>query len=98
MKSQRRGGYLGGGTIVRVGLALPREKTKKHHENLLRERERLADAKLAFEEHAASKLVMSNSDAGYKAYKKYLAQQERKKRRAENKAQGRSDATGTKRS
>jgi Arc/MetJ-type ribon-helix-helix transcriptional regulator len=90
MSKHRRGGYLGGSTVIRASVGLLLERTKKKTAKVQQERETLAVAKAEFEQGKSSKLIKSDSPAGQKLFRKYVVEQERARRRAERKALQRS--------
>jgi hypothetical protein len=98
MSTRRRGGYLGGSTVIRGSVALPIEKTKEHNAKIQVERERLAAEQRAFEQNKASRLIKADSPEGAKLRverkaqrrAKHIAQHQRAKLRAERKAHRRS--------
>ncbi len=61
MSKRRPGGYLGGCTVIRAGVELLREKTKKHDAIVQRERERLVAERAAFEQNQTPTLILSDS-------------------------------------
>jgi hypothetical protein len=89
MPKRRRGGYLGGSTVIRASVGLLREKTKKHSAKVQGERDRLAAERAAFEQNQTPALIKANSPVVQKALFKHKTEQERSKRRAERKARRR---------
>jgi hypothetical protein len=105
MPKQRRGGYLGGSSILHVSVGAARERTRKHDAKVQLERDRLAAAKKSFEGRYGSLRNSSDGDPGSQLIKsdhsdgkllgKYKTAQERAKRRAERKAKRRAASAST---
>jgi len=86
MSTHRRGGYLGGSSLVQVSVRPLRDRTKEHDAKALREKEKFAAVQKSFEQNQTSKLIRSDSPEVQKLLLKHKATQERAKRRAERKA------------
>jgi Arc/MetJ-type ribon-helix-helix transcriptional regulator len=89
MSKHRRGGYHGGSTIIRTSVGLLRQRTKKRNAKVQHERERFAAEQAAFELNQTATLIKAETPAGRKRLLKHQIDQERAKRRAERKEQGR---------
>jgi hypothetical protein len=78
MSKRRRGGYLGGSTLIPVSAALPLERTKQHNAKVQVERKKFAVEQRVFEQNKTSRLIKADSPEGRK---------QRAKRQAEREAQ-----------
>jgi hypothetical protein len=72
---RRRGGYHGGGTVIRASVGLLRERTEKKNAKVQRERERFAAEQAAFAESQTATLIKAESPEGRKRLLKNRAVQ-----------------------
>lgn len=87
MSKGRRGGYNGGGTVIRASVEIARERTEKHVAKVQRERQRFAAEQTGFEQDKRGVLIKADSLDGRKKLLEYEAAKKKAARRAKNRAE-----------